>query len=474
MNKVMNIMLRIILSFALLALVACSSKPVAGGTSEETNTIAGVLVRANGTPVVGAWVEVRSANAITQSTTLAKKLTANVNDVVNVSDVLRDTTDNQGHWSVKPSSLGSYVLLAGDTSGLLAMRSVIWMDSVRTRDTLRAGVSFSTQVSCRTGSAIGSLVSIPGTHFSAKVDSLGRVSFPNLPQGVLSLMVQSPDPYRYADAVWSLNLKDSVKVLRGPFTNLRGLDSASRWIAKSSVDVARVELLEMPMGYEYQVCAWWSFDSWIMEGNVQLFQDSRGRSGDGVVYGAGLVDGVVGKALSLENGSQFAVVEDPGTVFQTLGKFSVEAWVNLRSLPDTAGYQMNLVGQIGFAGDQSKDLFSLAVVRDSLGAQPAFAFLLSNGNSGALDTSERVVALEPVSLNQWTYVLATWDSTQACVFVNGVRSNCRVLGAKTFVPSPEAIYFGKENFSVILDEVRIIGFNLDAADANFRWLRRFQ
>ena len=64
MNKLYSTIFAVIFLVA-LAWVGCSDNEVAGGVSEETNTIAGVLVDQKGSPVVSAMVYCKSVDVDT-------------------------------------------------------------------------------------------------------------------------------------------------------------------------------------------------------------------------------------------------------------------------------------------------------------------------------------------------------------------------------------------------------------------------
>ena len=80
------------LLFAALAWVGCSDNEVAGGVSEETNTIAGTLVDKKGAPVVSAMVYCKSVDA----------------DTVTSSD----ETDSKGKFSLPVKRFGNYGISA--------------------------------------------------------------------------------------------------------------------------------------------------------------------------------------------------------------------------------------------------------------------------------------------------------------------------------------------------------------------------
>jgi hypothetical protein len=455
-----------LLSAALLFFVACPGPRVAG-TDEQTNAIAGIVRDSLGNPVPKALVEVRLTNTEPASVALRRA-------VLTFDDrIYLDTTDQDGRWSIQPPANESYSILIESPDHRMSLRTVDFADSLRLIDTVLSSQPWALALSCHTGVAQGAKVSLLGTHLQAESDSLGRVSFAHLPQGTYPVLMRSPDPLRFADTKWILQMGPSGEAMHwGPFHSEADLDSAVKVNATNVEFGSTATAIRLPLVYEYEVRSWWAFDDLRASGLLLQFNDLRARTGAGLVYGGSATKGMWGNALSLADGSQFGVIESMGSAFDSLASFSVEAWVKVRVLPDTGTYQLNLVGQLGFDSTLAQDLFSLAVV-GSAGQNPSFAFLLSDGKSGALDTSDRVVSKQNVAIGCWAYLAATWDGAQACLYVNGELGGCRALAIKAFAPSPEVIYFGKEDFSFVIDEVRIEGVPLDQADVTYRWWRRF-
>ena len=79
-------------AFALLLCAGCSNDDVAGGVSEETNTIAGVLTDRVGHPVASAMVYCKSVDVDTLETS--------------------DETDSKGRFSLPVKRYGSYGISA--------------------------------------------------------------------------------------------------------------------------------------------------------------------------------------------------------------------------------------------------------------------------------------------------------------------------------------------------------------------------
>ena len=438
------------------------------GTDEQTNTIAGIVRDSLGNALAGVAVEVRTSNSVPAIASLVRVQSSTITVTV-VENILTDTTDSQGQWSVFTQDSGAFTVVMTAPDGRTAIHQVNLDDSVHLSDTVYAPLSLSLDLATRWGAANTDLVLL-GTRFRETSDSLGHLEFTGLPRGTYTAQLFSPDEQRYAETRWRLYLDDASATWQGPFYADDDLDSLKMEGSTEILAASDKDTLALPLIYSYDVRAWWEFDELQQDENLLTFYDSRGITGTGVAYNASLITGVWDSAISLDGSSQFGVVEDVGTAFDSLQNFSVEAWVLLDSLPSATSYQYNLVGQLGF-GTSSADLFSLALAKDS-GSDAHFAFLLSDGQS-TLDTSRRVMATQNAEAGEWIYLAATWDGTQACLYVDGELTSCRELTIDSLYASTEAIYFGKEDLGFALDETRIIGINLDQTDVQYRWLRRF-
>ena len=91
MNKLYSTIFAALL-FVVLLWVGCSNNEVAGGVSEETNTIAGILVDQKGSPVVSAKVYCKSINVDTLESS--------------------DETNSKGEFSLPVKLWGSYGISA--------------------------------------------------------------------------------------------------------------------------------------------------------------------------------------------------------------------------------------------------------------------------------------------------------------------------------------------------------------------------
>ena len=83
--------------------------------------------------------------------------------------------------------------------------------------------------------------------------------------------------------------------------------------------------------------AHWSFDA--LENNI--FHDQSGNGYHGTAYGAKLISGKHGNALSFDGEDDYARIpgedQDPPAVFSTLGKGSIALWFKVNDIPDNFG-----------------------------------------------------------------------------------------------------------------------------------------
>lgn len=460
------------ITLVLLWLVSCGPQ-TAGGTSEETNAIAGVILDESGLPMSKVAVTVRSNIAMATASNLQKSNTT-VEITLWSEQVWTDTTDAKGQYRIQPGVAGDYVVLAKDAHGNLSMRQVqLANDLVKVHDTLHPAYALKAQLQARFGTARGSKVYLMGTDRMAEADSAGFFTLDSIPQGEMMLQVQSSDPYRYAETRYVVSVTKASQSVYGPFMSFYLPETlATTATAFTLKNAQEGVVLELPLVYAYEVRAWWAFDALSFDGSTAQFVDSRGRSGNGLAYNSQLSLGIQGKAVKFTGASSFAVIEDPGSVFEEMTEFSTEAWVRIDELPDSVGYQMNLYGKLGWNG--VNDMFSMAVDRSRNDSAAHWAFLVATGSEGILDSNGKVLSTESVVLNEWTHLMATWNGTEACVYVNGKRSACRTLEATPVGWAQTPMVFGKEDLTFVLDEVRLIGAKLEEADARYRWLRRFE
>ncbi len=183
--------------------LSCSYAPtVAGGVSEETNSIVGKIVKPDSTPAVNTQV----------------KLISSSYDPVNDSSLPGsqiDTTDENGQYLLQTSESGTYNILALDLTEktrLLIKDIVVVSDTFNVeQDILRQPGSIYIRLPDSTNE-IGGHLYIEGTDIYATVDSTalqtGFILIDSVPAGEIPNIV-------YTDAEVSVPLTDSVKVISG-------------------------------------------------------------------------------------------------------------------------------------------------------------------------------------------------------------------------------------------------------------------
>jgi hypothetical protein len=191
--------------------LSCSYSPtVAGGVSEETNSIVGKVFKPDGTPAVNTQVK------------LISSLYDPVNDAgLPVSRI--DTTDENGQYLLQTSESGTYNILGLDLSKktrlLIRDIAVDYDTFIVVPDTLRQTGSIYIRLPDSTVE-IGGHLFIRGTDIYATVDNTalqtGYILIDSVPAGQIPNIV-------YTDAEESVTLIDSVQVISGSTVHASGL-----------------------------------------------------------------------------------------------------------------------------------------------------------------------------------------------------------------------------------------------------------
>lgn len=447
-----------------LGLAACTSEPVAGGSSEETNALSGVLLNEKGVAQSGATIEVRSTRQL--PTLLLNKVT------IITDTALLDTTDSEGRWSVTLSEYGDYGVIASNDT-LLSYQVVNFQGkNVDIRDTLHVGATLSGTIAM-TGDSLHTPVQIglPGTPWAVWSDSLGAFNFKSLPVGDYSFVVYSPDPEHYVSTSYFVAWKPgaSAQVL-GPLPTSPVPDSG--WSTAMALSAYSSSFQwELPVNPEYGLQGWWTFDYYSTVDVGLEFADARGRSGTALaISNSASVTGYQGLGLGLSGASEYAIIEDDRNVLFGATALTVEAWVYLEETPDTSSSPRNLFGKLTTGADTSNSLFSLALVRNACSTQgPAFAFILTDGGGSGLGCAQALVANQKAPVAQWVHVAAVWDGNNATLYQNGVQVAQQARALATLPESTVPVYFGKSDLKFRIDEVRWGTVALRAADILYRY-----
>lgn len=436
MNKLYSTIFAVLL-FVVLVWVGCSNNELAGGVSEETNTIAGILVDQKGSPVVSAKVYCKSINVDTLESS--------------------DETNSKGEFSLPVKLWGSYGISASVDS--LAFYEVVEFkgkDVDLKSMALKETADFKGRVMLRDDStAAGITVRVPGSSWAAQTDSLGFYKLEGLPMGKTGLLVVPTDLTRFVKVEHEVN----VGVLAGA----NGMDSVM-----------------VPLSMEYGLRSWWAFGALGVdkEGPVDFVNDSRSWTAGMKLYGNPVYGGfvsydeasnVVG-AVHFKGASQFGVVEDDRGILDGVTGFAVEAVLQVdKVLGDNDSYRKNLVGKLGFGSAEDKDVFSLSVIQGMCDAQKAsFAFFMADGSGDSLSCKNAVVSKNALEFGKRYYLMATWNGKKVSLYENGKKVGETEVSFEKISASEESIFVGKESLEFSLEDLRITVEPLNDADAEIR------
>lgn len=442
---------------SLLGLAAACSTDVAGGVSEETNTVAGVLVDVKG--------EVLSGVAVTARHMLVDTL------------AYTDTTDGAGKFAFPLSHQGVYGLSAeSDSTALYKTIRYVGQKVESLSLEMKETVSFEGRMvldSSLVGKGI--VAYLPGTSWYAETDSEGVFQFKNVPVGDYAIVVKSPDPIRYMDAAFVLKAGKKGIALSGPLSSnndnvfVDGKDSLVKNLELASGSKG-VEV-QLPLSTEYGLVSWWSMDYLTASGNQRILGDARGRADGILLYGdAQIEESAFGKALSLNGADQFGVVENDNGALDSADQFTIELLLKLDSANSDSSYRKNIMGKLGFGSKDDHDVFSLALVEGGCGTQePRLAFFLADGSGDSLSCENAAVSRDDVEFGSWQHLVIVFESGMIKMYSNGTLVAEKKTDIEVLQPSDEPIFFGKENLNLMLDDVRLGKKAITSADVLYRY-----
>ena len=409
---------------AVLFFISCSTD-VAGGSSEETNTIAGILKFPNGTAAAHAAIQMQSITG-------------------NNSTIFSDTTDRTGNFSMTVKERGLYGISAIADSFAFYDTVSLNGHSIRREASLSKTFDISGHVYLREQIPAGqTVVQIPGSPWLTRTDSNGYFILTDVPQSSLSIAVNSPDKS------FVLNQEYAIPA---DTANTQPQSSYS-WI--------------LPLSTEYQIAGYWTFDYLASDNSIS---DIRSISGKALLYGnAEISQGRnSGNALKLNDAGDFAVIENDNGVLDSAQAFSIETWVNIDDFKAENAAIKNIVGKLGFQGNA---VFSVALVQDTCNISgSAFAFFMASGNGDSLLCKNAAISSMPVQNNIWYYLAASWNGDSTNLFINGKQvASAPTPFATLSAPSSIPIYFGKENLSLRIDDVRLSTAALESIDVSHRY-----
>ena len=454
----------ILFMFAIGALFLACGGEVAGGVTEETNSIAGVIQVADKKAAKGVVVLARA--------------------VADSNKVYKDTTNNDGHFAFKFKEQGLYGISA-KTESLAYYEMVDYKGvTVQVEGALKKFSSISGTVHLSGNNYDKPIqLSIPGSPWSTQANTSGYFIMDSVPAGSYYVHVNSPDPSRFNDANFWVSLStNDVSSSQGPLPVLSDLLAPSETVGvqnSESVNTVPLFTWTLPMSLEYGLVGWWPM-TYIAEESPSLryLSDARGRTDVGVVYGKAFLDpGVLGTSVVLRGPNDFVVVESDRGVLDSAKAFTLEAWVYIEDLNEVAevdNYRKNIIGKVGFGGTDDKSVFSLALVKNECGAarDPSFGFFIADGSGMSLDCDNAVIAPSPAEVGKWTYVTAVWSGTEVTLYLNGVLVSTKSTSVNIWLPSVESLYFGKENLNLKLDEIRWSTVGISESDVLYRYFNQ--
>lgn len=444
------------------AFMACSEEQndIAGGVSEENNTLAGILVNHEGDVARGVCVSAR----FLQNDTL----------------VLTDTTDDEGRFGLPLSRTGRYGLSAQvDSSAYYEIVNYEGEEIEVEAKLAKTGDIYGVMNLRPDTNAANVLVFIPGSEWRTETDENGYFEFKDVPQGSVPVVAFSPDPMHYVDVGYMAQVSDGSVHFLGPVPMDRNFDfvvgdfrDASDVDSDSSNE--KIEELQFPISREYGLRSWFSMDYLTTSGKVRTVGDARGWTEGLLVYGAELDESFSGRSLALNGASQYAVVENDRGLLDSVSEFTFETWVQIDSvLSDEKSYRKNVVGKLGFGSESDRDVFSFALVKGECGVGsgngPRFAFFLADGLGDSLSCDNAVFAANDIKYGTWVYVAAVWNGSTLSLYLDGSLEASKAVTVEKIDVSSEPIFFGKEAINLKLDDVRFSVKAITGSDAEFRY-----
>jgi len=192
--------------------------------------------------------------------------------------------------------------------------------------------------------------------------------------------------------------------------------------------------------------AHWKFDDNAL--------DSSGNGNSGTVSGATYTTGKSGSALKFSGTNIYVSILDSPSLDVT--KLTIEAWIN--------------------ASSWSSSTYPRIVSKEATTSAAPYALELNSSGKSVdlcLDTGsgEKCVdsGANSISLNQWYYVVGTWNGTHSQIYVNGdLKKTLAQSGSMTATSNNVTIgnnYPSKNRqYNGIIDEVKIYNYSLSAED----------
>jgi len=192
------------------------------------------------------------------------------------------------------------------------------------------------------------------------------------------------------------------------------------------------------------------------EGSGQYANDTSGHDNDGILGSSGGVDsndpawasGISGKALAF-NGKNFVTIPDDASLNPSF--ISVEAWVN----PANYGYYRSFVTK-NYGSSWSSPYVEYSLWLQDNTAKPSFILTIGGG------TGTGATSVDPIPMNQWSYLVGTYDGNSTKIYVNGILkgTGASPIPGAPIASRPYPLYIGpsslsNHNYYGMIDEVSI-------------------
>lgn len=438
--------------------VACSENPnqYAGGSSEETNAIVGVVT----------YDGDRMANGLVALRKLSYEPTDLVDEYQNSDEVRKDTTNSNGEWEIQKVEVGTYLLEASYGDSLKSIQEVIVTDEnqdVGSMDLNKTGfiVGFVSKLNTL---AQGIKVYLEGTDYVAYTNEDGLFRFENIADYQYHLIGVSNESFKYDNVekfdVEPLFIDDST------LSQLVSNVTIAGNVVSSELEDSGVLLLNLPLHYGYALQSYWAFDAVSSVDMQTVIADETGRENYAVLYGnQEFIPGIKGNALKISGDDDFAVAED--SVALKSDSYSITAWVRIDSLPADSSFQFNLFGKTGI--DPGNDVFSFTFERGYCGAtEPMLALNYATVESEYVFSCENSIAtILKFEKEKWYFLAATFSGSEINFYVDGQKVLSENVVKEQFqyvMDSEEPFYFAKEAFYGALDEIKIFSLTLSQAE----------
>ena len=222
------------------------------------------------------------------------------------------------------------------------------------------------------------------------------------------------------------------------------------WVSASQPrEVVPASCIFAPEDYVDPSFAWYKFD----ETSGTTVTDSSGNARDGSMTGTYTrVVGKFGNAVNLNGSSGYAVL--PTGLVQTLGDFSITAWVKL----DTNGYWARI-----FDFGSGTDKYMFLCLREGSGIR--YAIKLSGGGEQICDC--------PVALptGVWKYVAVTQTGSTVTIYIDGIAlaKSTGITNKPSALGSTTQNWIGRSQYNDpyldgTVDDFRIYGWGLSATE----------